>query len=372
MSSFFIHDKNRVRIGVLQNEESVQWLDSFKSPGEVKIVARITTLNFALLVVGNRIYNTDTKTSARIEHVDINEDRSQQEMTVRAVLTAKTLDNRVVMATETITNVEAGMYGLFSRNLRGLPLLAAEPEGFPDVTETQISWGSVLEAIRTLSEASDLGFTVMFNPETTEETFKVYKGIDRSIVGNPNYVGYFGVDADNIYDISISSGISKYKNVAVVAGEGEGADRVVRIVSLFNVSGEERRELFVDARDLQSTVQIATDTGTVDEHGNPIFEYEDKTYTATEYNALLDNRGLEKLAENLADFNIVCSVDQTNLEYNRDYFLGDRMPVELKYYGLRASAVVSSVNLIYEQSGIRPVVTLTDFRLEDQNALFST
>lgn len=119
----------------------------------------------------------------------------------------------------------------------------------------------MLDAEKKLAEVSGLGFTVLFDPETGAELFKVYKGVDRSNEQSPGYVGYFGTDVGNIQNISVTSGTTDYKNVAVVAGAGEGAAREVRIVSLGSVSGENRRELYVDARDLQKEYQAAIPTG---------------------------------------------------------------------------------------------------------------
>lgn len=192
----------------------------------------------------------------------------------------------------------------------------------------------------------------------------MYKGIDRSKETLPGYIGYFGTDVGNIKNVTISSGSKNYKNVAVVAGAGEGAARAVRIVSLGNVSGENRRELYVDARDLQLEYQVATPTGEYDDQGNPIYSYETQTYTDDEYNAILDARGFEKLAENLRDFSITCEIEQNNIFYGVDYSLGDRMPVKLPRLGLYASARVSSVTFIYEKEGRKIVALLSEFELE--------
>ena len=353
-------------VGELQHDESVQWLENYQSPGEAKIVARVTEQNLAMLTLGMRLYNSDSDTVAVISHRVIAEDEERKEtITVWADLTTKLLDRRVIMATENIKNVEAGMYSIYEINRRDLPIEVGEAVGYTESLDTEITWNSVLDAEKTLAEASGLGYAVKFDPETAIETFKVYRGVDRSIEGSDDYVGSFSVDSGDISKIEITSGNTDYKNVAIVAGAGEGANRTVRIVSLGNFVGEERRELYVDARDLQREYQVATPTGQYDEKGNPIYNYTTKTYTDAQYNALLDARGLEKLAEQLEDFSIQCDIDQTNIAYGIDYFLGDRMPIDLSEYGIYATAVIASVLMIYESgSGKRVVVTLDNFRLE--------
>jgi hypothetical protein len=206
---------------------------------------------------------------------------------------------------------------------------------------------------------------VVFDPATAVETLTVYQGTDRSQAGTEAYAGYFGTDVENIRNITVSTGMSSFKNVAVVAGAGEGATRVVRIVSLGNPTAENRRELYVDARDLQREYQVATPTGEIDENGNPVYTYETLTYTDAAYNAILDARGREKLAEHLRDFSITCDVDQNSIQYGVDYHLGDRMPVRLREYGISATAKIIATTLVYERSGKTLVAALGDFELTE-------
>ncbi len=361
MSSFYIFNAARERVGVLQHENAVQWLENYQSPGEVKIDAQATADNLEKLIDGNRIYNPDTDTVARICHVDTVQSESEDLITARANITSKLLSDRVVMATENVTLVEPAMYAIYERNRRELPIALGDQDGYTESTDTEITWGSVLDAEKKLAEASGLGFKVLFDPQSGAETFKVYKGVDRSLDTSPDYVGYFGTDIGNIRNVSVASGSTDFKNVAVVAGAGEGAAREVRIVSLGDVSGENRRELYVDARDLQREYQVAIPTGEYDAKGNPEYTYEARTYTDAEYYALLDARGLEKLAECLRTFAITCTITQSNILYGVDYFLGDRMPVKLPEYGVNASARIASVTMIYEPEGATIAALLSEF-----------
>lgn len=361
--AFYIY-RDGIRIGILQNVSSVQWLENYQSPGEAKIVADVTDENLELLVIGNRIYNPDTGAAMIIQASDLQEKASERSIVIRAVSPSVLLEHRVVMATEKIQLAEAGIYSIYSKNRRDLPIGTAAPKGYTNVVDTEITWKSCLEAINTISESSGLGYRINFNPTNAAETFEVYLGVDRTIQGSANYVGYFGTDVGNISDIRIIVDDSDYKNVAIVAGEDKGTVRKVRTVSLA-ANGEERRELFVDARDLQTEYRVAKDTGKKDDKGNPIHEYEEKTYTEAEYNAMLDTRGKEKLQEHLKKYDVTCNVEQNNLIYGVDYFLGDKMPVKLPRYQIKATAVVSAIKLVYEASGCAVTATLNNFTLEE-------
>lgn len=68
----------------------------------------------------------------------------------------------------------------------------------------------------------------------------------------------FNVDYDNVTNREFISDISEYKNTAIVAGQGEGAERRIRYVGNEN-SGLERYELFVDARDIEDDTALRTE-----------------------------------------------------------------------------------------------------------------
>ncbi|NLL92504.1 MAG: hypothetical protein GX222_08885 [Ruminococcaceae bacterium] len=365
MSNFFIYNKDRERIGILQHDESVQWLEDYQRPGEVKIDAQATPENIAMLVDGNRVYNAYTGTVAKIIHISISQTEAETIITARANMTSEMLDDRVVMATENITNAEAAIYSIYSKNQRSLPISIGSVEGYTDLANMEISWDTVLNAITKIAEVSGLGFKIIFDPETGAETLKVYKGINRTSELSENYIGYFGTDVGNIENVSIETGSTDYKNAAVVAGAGEGANRTVRIISLGSVSGDNRKELYVDARDLQKEYQVATPTGSYDENGNPIYTYETHLYTDEEYHAILEARGMEKLAEHLKTFSITCDILQSNIKYGIDYGLGDRIPVKLPEYGILATARISSVTMIYEREGNKTIALLSEFELEE-------
>ena len=366
MSSFYIYGTGMERAGLLQHEESVQWLENYQSPGEAKVTAQATPDNLAALACGNRIYNPESGTMALINRVQIDQDGTESLITVRANLTAQMLDDRVAMATTKVTGAETGMYAIYIQNRRGLPIEKGAAQGYTEQAGMEIAWGSVLDAEIRLAKASGLGFKVLFDPETGTETFTVYRGFARSDDRSPDYIGYFGTDVGGIESATVTSGMDGYKNVAVVVGADEGAGRTVRTVSLGNLSDDDRRELYVDASDLKREYQVATQVGEDGPQGNPTYSYDSKTYTVEEYNALLDARGFEKLTEHMRTFSVGCEITQDNMAYGVDYGLGDRVHVKLPDYRVSASARISSATRVYERDGNKILVVLDEFEMEEQ------
>lgn len=360
MYSLYVYDEDLIRQGVVENINSLQWLSLFREAGEAKLVCDATDKNLGLLRKGWRLWCSEQKESAIITQSEISDTGEKSTLTVRALHSVNRWKDRVVMGTVLIKNVETAMLQIVNDNRRGLHGSTAPASGFKPTTDSQVSWDSVLTALEDLSLAHNLGFKETFSEDTLDEVFSVYEGTDRSVEGTDNFVGYLGDDIGNVSNIKIVDSDANWKNVAVVAGEGEGADRKVVVVSLGTEIGDNRRELWVDARDISSTYQVATPTGEVDEDGNPEYDYVKHTYTAEEYEALLRTRGLEKLAEKIRKLEVTVEASQSLIFYGKDYFLGDVLPIKLTRYGLKLSARLIGVRTIYESTGRKVSLQLSD------------
>ena len=363
MYSLYVYDPALQRVGLVEEISSLQWLSLYADAGEAKLVCVASENNRALLQRGMRLWCNEQPECAVIRQTELEDDGKTAMLTVRAPLSVARWQKRVAMGTVQIRNVETAMLQLARSNRRGLAGTTAPAKGLTATTESQTSWGSVLDAEKALAAASGLGFREVFDPASGTETFEVYQGTDRTAEGTEAFVGYLGDDIGNISDIHIKDSEADWYNAAVVAGQGEGADRKVEIVSLGEALGEARRELWVDARDIAATYQTATPTGTTDADGNPRYTYEQHAYTDVEYAALLRTRGTEKLQEHLRGFVVTVQAEQTLMRYGVDYFLGDVLPVKLIRYGLRLSARVSGVQTIYEADGRRILLQLSDMQL---------
>lgn len=351
--TIYIYDKNRERIGIVESVSSLQWLSQYQDAGEVKLVCAANEKNQTLLCSGNRIYCTDQKESAIITQTEIIDDGKTAQLTVRAVLSVYRWSDRVVIATENITNVEKGMLSLVEKNRRGLSGLTAVPSGISINTKTQITWGSVLDGLKNLSKTFNLGFKETFSPESGLETFSVYQGTDRT--SGENYNGYFGDDIGNVSSLNITQGNIDFKNFAYVGGEGEGINRKIVTVKLDNATQDETKEMWVDAKHISKKYQVASK----DENGEYI--YTEATYSDSEYSSMLYSYGTEKLLQALKTFSVKVDVSQDVIKYGIDYFLGDIMTVKLMKYSLKFNARVIQVKTIYEPKGKKIVITFSDF-----------
>ena len=103
-----------------------------------------------------------------------------------------------------------------------------------------------------------------------------------------------------------------------------------------------RREIYIDARDLQSD----------SDPDNPL--------TLEEYTALLENRGREKLAENqlVKSFSAVIRTIDPTYTLGEDFHLGDTITVIDERMGVTADAVVQGVERAVGEDGESMVLTM--------------
>ncbi len=102
----------------------------------------------------------------------------------------------------------------------------------------------------------------------------------------------------------------------------------------------------MDARDLQKTYQSGSST---------------KTYTDAQYNAILTQRGKEKLAEYAILEQIDSEVDpNANLVYGEDFDLGDLCTFRLTDVGIECTKRITEIQETYEGGSMNLGITFGD------------
>ena len=197
----------------------------------------------------------------------------------------------------------------------------------------QNSYGIVREQVEKLCETHDFGFReLMADPYVPSASIEFYKGKDLS-----NSVE-FTTDAENVISESFEQSDFDERNVALVAGEGEGAERKIVVIDDGH-EGLGRKVLYVDARDLQS-------------------ENDGVVMSDLEYEQALIQRGREKLAEHnkvlILDGDI--NVHNQLYEYGVDYDLGDIVRRSSPTFKLAYNARITEIQEIYE-NGLQIVPT---------------
>jgi hypothetical protein len=240
------------------------------------------------------------------------------------------LDRRIITPTINFSGtVEDAMRKVVSDNAitaRPLPHLAlGSAAGLTPACTFQATGKGVLAVCTALARSAPLGFRVRLDVPGKRWIFECYDGVDRSVTQHDRPYVLFSGEYENIDGPKYETNTTGYANYAYVAGQGEGSARVV--VELNQTGGEPRRELWVDARDLQQ------DT----EHNE----------TLDAYKARLQQRGLEKLAEAARSESFAAAaVDTANFAYLTDWDLGDI--VSFEKWGIRIDQRITEVEEVDE------------------------
>ena len=182
------------------------------------------------------------------------------------------------------------------------------------------------EELNKISEASGLGWEIYLDLVNKRLVFDVYEGLDLSVNQSTNPPVIFSVDFDNVENQTYTDSSFSYKNKGYVGGQGEGANRSIVEVGE-SVSGLERIETFIDARDVESDVD-------------------------------LPSRGALKLSE----FSKIRSfqtniLPYSNFVYEKDWNLGDVVTTQNKDWNVTLDVRVPEVTEIYEATNLSLDVT---------------
>jgi len=274
----------------------------------------------------------------------------------RVINTTQNFKNQT---TEDIVRNLVNTYVINSGNRKIPNLILGERKGLGKTRTIQMTGDNLLDKIYELCKEDELSIHLKYDFENNKMVFEVWQGLDRVDTQNKNTWAIFSRNFENILEDEYSLDETKYRNYAYVMGEVEektGTDsegneikskrRVDVIVNKIN-PGEERKEIYVDARDIQSEKK--------DDEGNSI------KIPEIEYKEMLKERGIEKLNEcnkvETSNFNIN---PISNLEYQKDFDLGDKVIYKNDELGFNIEKRIVGITESYENGNKKIDITFGD------------
>ena len=311
-------------IAIVDVYESIIWTERYYEYGDFELYTAMTQDILNYIKTDNYIQRVGSDRVMIIEEIRIDTDsETGNHITITGRSLESILDRRVIWSQTTISgNLQNGIKKLVNENIISPSKEERKISNFifKDSTDSQIT-GLTVEAqytgdnlydvISKVCEEKSIGFKVSLN-ESKQFVFELYAGADRSYEQTNYPYVVFSPNFDNIINSNYLESKENLKNVALVGGEGEGTAR--KYLAIGNTSGLDRRELFVDARDISS-------------------EGEDgQTLTTEQYNELLKQRGNEYLADYIDLVSFEGAIE-TNImyKYGVDFFDGDIVQIANEY-----------------------------------------
>ena len=361
-----LFDADFVRIGILNHFTMAQYTEQLNDIGEFEIDVAASEIDEETLNATK--YILFEKDVLGIVHTIHSTDDETQDLQLKGYMGNGILTQRVIPTTQTINGTRSAIARQTVTNHFISPtntkrriskiVLGTYPSSDTESIRKQQTGGYVSDFLTEIFNDVDMGFRLVpvlantYDQQGEVETnisqlkFNVIKGIDHSF-GNEgnNDVVEFSQDLRNILSTDFTLSEAKYKNLVYVAGEAkEGTEepRVILEVPIGEEKSElDRYELYVDARDLQSTYsqEIKNADGET--------ETVEQSYTSAQYDEMLRKRALEKISEYVKEeiFNVQIDTNRTQFVYGVDYKLGDYVSVVDKNIGIRAKCLVNEVTI---------------------------
>lgn len=311
-------------VEVVDIYNSFIWTDRYNECGDFELY---TNMNVELLNYIKQdfyVQNPDSEHTMIIEKILITSDfEDGDNITVSGRSLESILDRRIIWKQKTLTgNLQNGIKTLLNECIISPEISARKIDNFifeesddPAITEltidAQYTGDNLYEVISKVCIENNIGFKITLN-DSKQFVFKLYAGVNRSYDQDILPYVIFSPSFDNILNGNYMESKSALKNVTLIGGEGEGSSR--KYTTVGSASGLERRELFTDARDISSNIGY------------------EETMPISEYNALLQQRGKEKLAENINVVTFEGQVETTLMyRYGEDFFMGDIVQIADEY-----------------------------------------
>ena len=380
-----VRDKNRNIIGIIEGAE-IFFEYALHGCGEFEIYCRATQNNLALLQKDNYItlpINADTNAYQIekfcnmwiIEKIERANSRTGGRWITASGREAKQIVDRRIIKEAAILNKDANLVReiktkLFDKNLtiddeenprkiKGFVFVDTSDTIIKKVeNETQVTYDNLFDYTEEVYIKYGIGAKLRFNRNTKEMLYTIYEGEDRS-----NTL-VFSRGNENLLSTNYIEDWTEYKTCALVGGEekeyNETHPTTGEVINTYttramlditdNNEDIDKREVYVDARDLQSEYEEKTLNDQGVEITNTRY-YDDATY-----NAMLKERGLEKLAsENNKKIEFTGEIDVTNDRYkfNLDYYLGDIVKIRDDDFGTEILVRVSKFIKVQNDEGYK-------------------
>lgn len=326
MSMFYIFNNNIELVGLVESFEYLRWTRRYNRCGSFELKAVATDENIMLLQLGNILWLSSDEEAGIIEYVEMS--RAEREIiTVSGRFATSYLSRRIIWNTETLNGELSDCVEQLLQNHiinpseadRKMSFLHYINDNITGPVSTQISYKNLMDAVTGLCEASDVGIKTVFDPTTKVFTIRLYEGGQSQAV--------FAEEYENLTSQIFTQSAVDYSSIALIGGEGEGIERV--FVTTGGGSGVDRREIFVDAKDLR----------------NEDFP--------SGYTDALTFRGQSKLGERAMTQSFDAAINpHGNLRYKTDFDLGQTVKVFSKKWGVTLETRITEIEETYDADGM--------------------
>lgn len=371
-------------LGEISNYESLMFTRSWHNIGTLELRINRHKLYTETLQKGNVIVvGNDTHKAYLILHREIELDENgkvTENWVIKAYeLKVDTSERLVLPPPHTSHDNKAGsaetvMKHYISNNLinpvdvgRKIPRLSLAPnQNRGPYISYQLRNNNLAEALTGMSLISGIGWGARVDYATREIIYDTYEGRVLSVNQDIHSPIIFSPLFGNIKNMQYVDSDLDYKNVAYVAGQGEGVDR--RTIVLGEATGRARREVFVDARDVAEETEdeeplprpVNDIIRDLQNRGNQkLAEMSQEMFLEAQIMTPVKNVEINNQTSFITQFQTIETIDvkekwMSSFVYEIDWDLGDIVTLQNNDWGVTLDTRITEVTEIYERdSGFR-------------------
>lgn len=229
-------------IAVIDTYESMIWTDRYNSYGDFEIFFAMDTQLLQYLKEDYYLWLKDSEHCMIIEDIKINADTEEgNHLIVTGRSLESILERRIIWGQRIFNgNLQNGIQTMLNECIispsiadRKISNFVFVPSTDPKITrlkiDNQYTGDCLYDVIKGLCEENNIGFKIVLTDEN-KFAFSLYAGVDRSYEQTENPYVVFSPNFENIINSNYYSSRASFRNVTLVAGEGEGASRRTAIV----------------------------------------------------------------------------------------------------------------------------------------------
>lgn len=314
-----VFDENLVKKSAIYSWVSLSWRPEYNDIGFFILSMRHSSENFNSIKEGWFLTfdEDETKTIMLVDTVQVNKGIVAFSGKSAAVLLKRRVSTTVIVG----QNAEEAIRSLICDMREREPInnfSLGEAAGITDVFVDQVSDKQIIDYVKTIAQSCDIGFKTTRQGEYI--VFSLYKPGRNDTI---KFAQKFG----NIGKEKYTKSETEYYNVALVAGAGEGDERITVWSGNTDLAGMDRRELYVDARDLRLEEDESMDS----------------------YRQRLIARGEQRLLEQVV-------FEDISFEISDNAQLGEIIKVYLDKIGLSIEARITSLNYVVQNNKLKKTI----------------
>lgn len=335
----YVLDKDFETLAVVDVYIALVWTERYNECGDFELEIPMSETVKSLFVEDRYLVRIDSEYIMVIETLEPSYDPENGDVLKVSGRTAECfLERRIIWG---IVNAEGNLETVVSKLINENVISPSDPNR--KIEEIKYSPSSITvgdikvqyfgdnlyESIETLCKNESIGFKMVLSEGKL--IFSLYDGLDHSYEQTENDYVVFSHTFGNLISSEQVISSKLLKNVCLIAGEGEGPNRMQ--TSVGNDAGLIRREIFVDAS------SVSQRTGMTDPETD-----EDIFYTDEEYEKMLKQEGTNELTEHVATDTFDGEINyNSTFQYGVDYTIGDIVSVVSPYSNNRKARIVEFI-----------------------------